>query len=127
MTNPTHNDMALFSSFLGGELLPLLIAVVYNTPIVVPRLHLVLVAPDDHEEVGRDDPGEDAADDVHDNQGEDGLDDFEDVQDEADAGQDDPGHHEALVGLEGRRPLVSTNWVPNVEKQGPTRHRQCYQ
>ena len=62
-------------------------------------LNLCLERPDHTEEVSAEDPGEDAADSVGVREGDDGLDDVADVQDEADSGEDDPGHHYADIVL----------------------------
>ena len=62
-------------------------------------LNLCLERPDHTEEVSAEDPGDDAADSVGVREAEDGLEDVEDVQDEADSGEDDPGHHQRDIVL----------------------------
>ena len=62
-------------------------------------LHLGLEGPDDQEEVGPEHPEEAADQRVRQGQGGRRLQDVDQVHDEADAGQDDPGLHQANVGL----------------------------
>ena len=68
-----------------------------------PVLYLVLEVPDHEEEIGADNPSDDAADGIRDSESDECLEDVEDVHDEADSGEDDPGLHHADISLHEAR------------------------
>ena len=70
-------------------------------PNVCPPLHLHLVAPDHQQQVSSNDPAKDAGESNTRVDVNEGLEDVSNVEDETHGSEDDPGHHEALVGGPG--------------------------